>query len=173
MAPDPHQGELFEDMAAKGTTIPGDARVQRLVGYGCSERNYGRILSRLHILTLFQTTSVPRPDQKDVAADQARANPAHAADNAFDIPRSVNDRGHTGEILTGTGDQLSSNIEKKYLDDANFDPRAKGRAQYAKHARQDEPLSSLKHGAESHDVEAAPGEEFESQDALLNKRGAQ
>jgi hypothetical protein len=115
---------------------------------------------------------VPRPDQKDVPADQAHANSAHAEDNAFDVPRSVNDRGQTGEILTATGDQLTSNIEKKNLDDANFDPRAKGHAQYAKHARQDNLMDSLKHGAADHDVEAAPGEELESQDTLLGKRGA-
>ncbi|OAL03874.1 hypothetical protein IQ06DRAFT_291530 [Phaeosphaeriaceae sp. SRC1lsM3a] len=149
MAPDPHQGGRLEDMAAEGTTIPGDAGKQRLI------------------------PSVPRPDQKDVSADQSHSNPAHAADNAFDIPRSVNDRGQTAEVITGTGDQLSSNIEKKNLDDANFDPRAKGHAQYLKHARQDNPMDSLKHGAGSHDVEAAPGEELESQEALLKKRGAQ
>ncbi|KAL5118128.1 hypothetical protein ACEQ8H_003963 [Pleosporales sp. CAS-2024a] len=143
MAPDPHQGGRLEDMAAEGTTIPGDAGVQRLI------------------------PSVPRSDQVDVPADQA-----HAADNAFDIARSVNDRGQTGEVLTGTGDQLSANMEKKNLDDANFDPRAKGHARYLKHARQDNPLDSLKHGAGNHDVEAAPGEELETQDALLEKRGA-
>lgn len=33
MAPDPHQGGRLEDMAAEGTTIPGDAGVQRLVGF--------------------------------------------------------------------------------------------------------------------------------------------
>jgi len=125
-----------------------------------------------HVLTVPQIPSVPRPDQINVPADQAHANPAHAADNAFDIPRSVNDRGQTGEILSGTGDQLSSNLEKKNLDDANFDPRAKGHDQYAKHARQDNPYDSLKHGAGSHGVEAAPGEEEETQDALLEKRGA-
>jgi hypothetical protein len=107
-----------------------------------------------------------------VPADQAHANLAHAADNAFDIPRSVNDRGQSGEILTGTGDQLSSNIEKKNLDDADFDPRAKGHDRYAKHAKQDNPMDSLKYGAVSHDVEAAPGEELETQEALLEKRGA-
>jgi hypothetical protein len=104
--------------------------------------------------------------------DQTHTNLAHAADNAFDIPRSVNDRGQTGEVMTGTGDVLPSSVEKKNLDDANFDPRAKGHDQYAKHARQDNPMNSLKHGAGSHDVEAAPGEEEEGQDALLNKRGA-
>jgi hypothetical protein len=85
----------------------------------------------------------------------------------------VNDRGQTGEILSGTGDQITSNIEKKNLDDANFDPRAKGHQQYAKHARQENPMDSLKHGAGDHNVEAAPGEEELSQDQLLDKRGAQ
>lgn len=116
--------------------------------------------------------SVPRPDQVNPSPDFAHANPAHAADNAFDIPRSVNDRGQTAEIVTGTGDQITSNIEKKNLDDANYDPMAKGSARYAKHARQDNPLDSLNHGAGSHDVEAAPGEEELTQCELLDKRGA-
>lgn len=148
MAPDPHQGGRLEDMAAEGTTIPGDAGKQRLI------------------------PSVPRPDQVNPSADLAHANLAHAADNAFDIPRSVNDRGQTGEVISGTGDQITSNIEKKNLDDANFDPRAKGHDRYAKHARQDNPLGSSKHGAVSHDVDAAPGEEELGQDELLDKRGA-
>lgn len=84
----------------------------------------------------------------------------------------MNDRGQTAETLTGTGDQMTSNIDKKNLDDANYDPRAKGHASYAKHARQNNPLDSLKHGAGSHDVEAAPGEEEISQEDLLDRRGA-
>ncbi|KAF1839479.1 hypothetical protein BDW02DRAFT_539722 [Decorospora gaudefroyi] len=148
MAPDPHEGGRLEDMAAKGTTIPGDAGKQNLI------------------------PSVPRPDQKDASIEFAHADPAHAADNAFDIPRSVHDRGQTAEVITGRGDQLTSNVEKKNLDDASYDPRAKGHDQYAKHAQQDNPLNSLKHGAGSHNVEAAPGEEQDSQDALLDRRGA-
>ncbi len=31
MAPDPHQGGRLEDMAAEGTTIPGDAGKMNLV----------------------------------------------------------------------------------------------------------------------------------------------
>lgn len=115
---------------------------------------------------------MPCPDQINPRSELAHADPAHAADNAYDMPRSVNDRGQTGEILTGTGDQMNSSIEKKNLDDANLDPRAKGHDQYAKHARQDNPHDSLKHGAGSHDVEAAPGEEDLGQDTLLNKRRA-
>ncbi|KAH7398293.1 hypothetical protein BKA66DRAFT_545897 [Pyrenochaeta sp. MPI-SDFR-AT-0127] len=181
MAPDPHQGGRLEDMAAEGTTIPGDAGKQRLVGVPLN-LNYTtldetkaamtlRIIVRVLINT-FQIPSVPRPDQVNPSADLAHANLAHAADNAFDIPRSVNDRGQTGEVISGTGDQITSNIEKKNLDDANFDPRAKGHDRYAKHARQDNPLGSSKHGAVSHDVDAAPGEEELGQDELLDKRGA-
>ena len=91
MAPDPHQGGRLEDMAVKGTSMPGDAGVHRLI------------------------PSVPRPDQVDPSPDYSHVNPAHAADNAFDIPRGTKDRGTTGEVMTGIGDQLPSNIEKKNL----------------------------------------------------------
>ncbi|KAF2032680.1 hypothetical protein EK21DRAFT_109750 [Setomelanomma holmii] len=127
MPTDPHHGGRLKDMAAKGTTIPGDVLNKKLL---------------------------------------------RSKYNAFDIPRSVNDRGQTAEILTGTRDQLTSNVEKKNLDDAGFDPKAKGHDKYAKHARQDNSLDSLRHGAGSHDVEAAPEEELDSQDALLDRRGA-
>ena len=90
MAQDPHQGGRLEDMAVTGTTIPGDAGVQRLI------------------------PSVPRPDQVDPPADTySHPDPAHAADNAFDMPRSTKDTGVTGEVMTGTGDQMPSEIEKR------------------------------------------------------------
>lgn len=170
--PNPNGGRL-EDMAAEGTTIPKDAGTQRTV----SEFRSSCAPLVLHCrwkktYRMNQIPSVPRPDQINPPSDFAHANLAHAADNAFDIPRSVNDRGQTGEVLSGTGDQLSSNLEKKNLDDANFVPGAKGHDQYAKHAKQDNPLDSVKHGARSHDVEAAPGEEELSQDQLLDRRGA-
>jgi len=88
---DSHQGGRLEDMAEKGTTIPGDAGIQRTI------------------------PSVPRPDQIDPSLDYSHSNPAHAADNAFDIPRGTGDRGVTGEVFTGTGDQLPSRVEKKNL----------------------------------------------------------
>ncbi|RAR08273.1 Nop-like protein [Stemphylium lycopersici] len=149
MSSDPHQGGRLEDMAATGTTVPGDAGKMNTI------------------------PSVPRPDQKDPGVEFSHTNPLHAADNAFDIPRSVNDRGQTAEVISGIGDQMPANVEKKNLDDANFDPRAKGHVQYAKHARQDNPMDSLKHGAGDHGVQPAPGEEQESEESLLNKRGAQ
>lgn len=177
MASDPHQGGRLEDMAAEGTKIPDDAGTQNVVCV--SHKTY--LSTSLHvqlqhaILTLSQIHSVPRPDQINPDPSLAHANIAHGADNAFDIPRSVNDPGQTGEVLTGTGDQLNSNVEKKNLDDANKEPGAKGHDRGAKHAlnRTDNPLDSLKHGAGSHNVEAAPGEEQLSQNELLEKRGAQ
>ncbi|KAF2265856.1 hypothetical protein CC78DRAFT_514854 [Lojkania enalia] len=146
MPTDPHQGGRLEDMAPTGTSVPNDAG------------KYNTL------------PSVPRPDQVDPSpVDFSHANPAHAADNTFDIPRGTKDRGITGEVMTGIGDQLTSNIEKKRLDDASYDPRAHGHQQYAKHARQHQP-DNMVHG--DHNVQAAPGEELDNQDALLDRRGA-
>ena len=47
----------------------------------------------------------------------------------------MNDQGLTGEVISGTGDQINSNIEKKNLDDADKVPEAKGHDRYAKHVR--------------------------------------
>jgi hypothetical protein len=126
-------------------------------------------------LTPPQIPSVPRPDQKDPSTAFAHADPAHAADNTFDIPRGVNDRGPTGEATTGTGDQLPTSIEKKNLDDAGYNAQAKGHDRFAKHARAQQsefdPKSGQVHGG--HGVQAAPGEELATQEELLEKRGAQ
>ncbi|KAF2645244.1 hypothetical protein P280DRAFT_531235 [Massarina eburnea CBS 473.64] len=147
MTPDPHQGGRLEDMAATGTSIPNDAGQHRII------------------------KSVPRPDQIDPnASDYAHANPAHAADNAFDIPRGAADRGVTGEVVTALGDQLPGSVEKKNLGDAGIDPRAKGSERYYKHARQPDEFDRLAQG--DHDVRAAPGEEELSQEDLLDRRGA-
>lgn len=148
MAPtDSHTGGSLEDMAPSGTSIPGDAGLHNTM------------------------PSVPRQDQIDPSpADFSHSNPAHAADNAFDIPRGPKDRGFTGEVVTGTGDQLPSNIEKKNLDDADLDPRAKGHVQYAKHAKQRNEFDTMAQA--DHDVRPAPGEEDVGQDDLLDRRGA-
>jgi hypothetical protein len=90
MAQDPHQGGRLEDMAVSGTTIPNDAGKQRTI------------------------PSVPRPDQLNPdPTTYSHPNPAHATDNAFDIPRGTADRGVTDEVMTGTGGQMPSSIEKK------------------------------------------------------------
>lgn len=146
MPTDPHTGGRLEDMAATGTSIPNDAGIHRTI------------------------PSKPRPDQVNPGPEFSHSNPAHAADNAFDIPRGVNDTGVTGEVITGTGDAITSNIEKKNLDDAGG-PYAKGHDRYAKHIRQDNPFNRNV-GSGEHDVQPAPGEEELGQDALLDKRGA-
>jgi hypothetical protein len=86
----------------------------------------------------------------------------------------VNDQGPTGEVISGTGDQINSNIEKKNLDDADKVPQAKGHDQYAKHVAKQQSEFDENSGRvrASHDVEAAPGEELLTQDELLKKRGA-
>ncbi|KAF2188192.1 hypothetical protein K469DRAFT_703660 [Zopfia rhizophila CBS 207.26] len=148
MPTDPHQGGRLEDMAPTGARVPNDAGQDRTI------------------------PSVPRPDQIDPSpADFSHTNPAHAADNTFDIPRGTRDRGTTGEVTTGIGDQLPSNVEKKNLDDAGYDPRAKGHVQYAKHAKQKDPFAKMAHG--DHGVEPAPGEEDLDQEELVQRRGAQ
>ena len=167
---DPHQGGRLEDVAAEGTTLPRDAGKQRLVGLTTSHTH----LCFVGRLTVLYISSVPRPDQKGPGPEFSHTNPAYAADNAFDIPRGVNDQGSTGEVISGTGDQISSNIEKKNLDDADKVPEAKGHDEYVKHVRKqqsefDENTGQVKAG---HDVEAAPGEELLTQGGLLKKRGA-
>jgi hypothetical protein len=144
--PESHQGGHIEDTAAKGITFPANAGMQRL---GCFAVQFNaRSICRLSQLLChslnYPQVPYPRPDQINVPANQAHANPAHAADKAFDIPRSVNDHGQAGEILTGTSDQVSSNVEKRNLDGVALDPKANGYVRYAKHARQDNLVSSLK-----------------------------
>lgn len=53
-----------------------------------------------------------------------------------------------------------------------MDSGAKGHVQYSKHAKQDNPMDSLKYGAGDHGVQRAPGEEEDSEVALLDRRGA-
>lgn len=118
--------------------------------------------------------SVPRPDQKDPGPEFSHTNPAHAADNAFDIPQGVNDQGSTGEVISGRRDQIFSNSEKKKLDDANKVPEAKVHDQYAMHVAKQQSEFDGKSGRveADHDVQDAPGEELLTQDELLKKRGA-
>lgn len=84
-------------MAEKGTSIPGDAGEQRTI------------------------PSVPRPDQIDPSPAYSHPNPAHATDNAFDIPRGTGDRGVTGEVFTATGHHLPTSVEKKNLGKCDFE----------------------------------------------------
>ena len=74
---DSKQGGRLEDMAPTGTSIPGDAGVQRLI------------------------PSAPNSHQQE-PYQTAGADIAGAADNPTDIPRSTADRvGATSEVVTG------------------------------------------------------------------------
>jgi len=113
MAPaDPHQGGDLFDMAAEGTSIPNDAGVMNTI------------------------PSKPRPGQGEDAATANRSNLAGAADNPTDIPRSMRDMGATGEVETGTGDQMPANVESKRLHFGANDSQSKGHDRYEKHSKQ-------------------------------------
>lgn len=144
---DPYQGGRLEDMAEKGTTVPSDAGAQRLI------------------------PSVPRPDQVDPDAVSA-SSLAKAADNPIDIPRSYRDTGMTGEVITGTGDQLpATTVEHKNLAGGGNEPLAKGHSRYAKRAKQKE-SNEDKFASPGPQVDPAPGEDEEGieQEELMNRR---
>lgn len=97
---DTHQGGDLSDMATTGTKVPGDAGVQNII------------------------KSVPRPDQA-TSDDAGAADLVTAADNQTDMPRRNQDIGATGEVTTGTGDQLPAQVESKRLHFGANDPQAK------------------------------------------------
>ncbi|KAJ5914717.1 hypothetical protein N7504_003600 [Penicillium tannophilum] len=91
-----HAGGSLTEMAPTGTSIPNNASKQNII------------------------PSIPRLDQRAKSSYfsfQAPGKPptAKAADNAIDIPRSTCDRGQTGEVMTGTGHTLPSELESKYM----------------------------------------------------------
>ncbi|BDD64083.1 hypothetical protein MPDQ_000508 [Monascus purpureus] len=111
---DSHTGGSLYDWAKDGTTVPNDAGLQNTV------------------------PSYPRPSQTSESTqfdNQGLEEPslAFAADNPKDVPRSTKDVGETGEVITGTGDALPSEIETKRLSWADLDPGAKGSTRNEKH----------------------------------------
>jgi len=94
--PSAHAGGSLTEMAPTGTSIPNNAGKQNTI------------------------PSIPRPGQRTQSSyfslhRPAKPTSAMAADNAIDIPRSTQDRGQTGEVITGTGDSLPADIESKYM----------------------------------------------------------
>ncbi|KUJ14364.1 uncharacterized protein LY89DRAFT_686844 [Mollisia scopiformis] len=114
MAQDPHQGGDLFDMAKDGTTIPNDAGKMRTI------------------------PSVPRPGEGEGDVNANRSSLASAASNPTDISRGVRDMGATGEVETGTGDQLPGAVESKRLHYGANEPLSKGHDRYDKHSRQKE-----------------------------------
>jgi len=126
-------GDLFE-MAKDGTSIPNDAGKMNTI------------------------PSVPRPGEGEGQVNANQSSLAGAASNATDISRGVRDMGATGEVETGTGDQLPAQAESKRLHYGANDPLSKGHDRYDKHSRQKE--SDLERYAnEGPNVDLAPGEE--------------
>lgn len=148
-AEDAHKGGDLYDMAAKGTQIPNDAGKMNLI------------------------PSVPRPDQLDEFnnRDLGDAELSVAADNPIDIARTNKDIGATGEVVTGTGDQLPAGIESKRLHYGANQPAAKGHDRDAKHGKQKE--SDLeRYAGNGAEVDLAPGEERDTQDQARARKGA-
>lgn len=146
---DPRTGGDLSDMAVEGTSIPNDA-------------------GKMNVLP-----SVPRPDQmaENTAGGLGAADLSSAADNATDIPRRNKDMGATGEVITGTGDQLPGEVESKRLHYGANDPLSKGHDRYDKHVRQNE--SDLeRYAGEGAEVDPAPGEEEDSQDVIRDRKSA-
>lgn len=79
--------------------------------------------------------------------------------------------GATGEVVTGTGDQLPAQVESKRLHFGANDPLSKGHDRYDKHTKQKE--SDLeRYGGEGAGVDRAPGEENDDEDAVRDRKGA-
>lgn len=148
---DPHEGGDLSDMAAEGTTMPNDAGDYELL------------------------PSVPDEHQKaeNPAFHQQFINapdPQGAVDNAVDMPRQTRDSGETGEVITGTGDQMPVDVERKRfgLDDAGG-PAAKGHPREGK-ASSDHRDEFDRFGGEGAEVDPPPGEEELEQDEIRDKR---
>ena len=81
------------------------------------------------------------------------------------------DMGTTGEVITGTGDQLPAAAESKRMHFGANNPLAKGHDRYDKHARQKE--SDLeRYAGEGAGVDVPPGEEGLSADEIRDSKGA-
>lgn len=105
---DPYKGDDLSNMAPTGTTMPNDAGLQNTL------------------------PSYPRPSQTAESAqfdNEGIAEPslAFAADNAKDLPRSTKDEGLSGEVITGTGNEMPSEVEAKRVQRGSKHPGAKGR----------------------------------------------
>ena len=79
--------------------------------------------------------------------------------------------GATGEVITGTGDQLPAQAESKRLHFGANDPVSKGHDRDDKHRKQKE--SDLeRYAGEGAGVDRAPGEEDDDEDAVRDRKGA-
>jgi len=150
--PDPHEGGDLSSMAATGTTIPNDAGKHDLL------------------------PSVPHPTEQaeNPAFHQnllASADQQGAVANTTDVSRTFQDDGATGEVVSGTGDQLPAGVERKRLGaEESGGPAAKGHSRDGKAlGNRGERFDEL--ASEGPEADAAPGEEELEQDEVREGKG--
>lgn len=148
---DPHVGGDLSDMAAEGTRMPNDAGSYDLL------------------------PSVPDEHQKaeNPAFHQQYINapdPQGAVDNAVDMPRRFQDTGETGEVITGIGDQMPPDVERKRFGlDEGGGPAAKGNPRDGKASKEKEGIERF--AGEGAEVDPQPGEEGLEQDEIRPQKG--
>lgn len=87
------------------------------------------------------------------------------------MPRGPTDMGTAGaEIISGTGDQMPSEVTTKHAHYGGANGLAKGSERYDKHTKSKESDLEAKAGAGA-GYTPAPGEEGRDQDALRDERG--
>ncbi|KAI9669941.1 MAG: hypothetical protein M1831_006977 [Alyxoria varia] len=117
-------GDLF-DMAKDGTNVPHDAGKMNTI------------------------PSKPNPHQaSDAQGGLGAPDSAAAADNPVDMPRNPKDMGTSGDVITGAGDQMPSEVTTKHAHYGGGGSLAKGSERYDKHTKSKE--SDL-------EAKAAPG----------------
>lgn len=145
MSSNQRESGRLEDMAVDGTSIPSDSAQPRII------------------------KSVPRPDQIDDSNSLGQSQLDAAVDNPTDMPRRNQDLGATGEVITGTGDQMPASIESKRMHFGANEPLAKGHDRYHKHHRQGE--SDLeRYAGDGAGIDEAPGDEGRDMDQVRDER---
>ena len=86
------------------------------------------------------------------------------------MPRTVNDTGDTGEVITGIGDQMPPDVERKRFGlEESGGPAAKGNIRDGKAGKQKN-VDGRFAGDGAEDDEA-PGEEDLDQDEIRDRKG--
>ena len=115
--------------------------------------------------------SKPNPHQmSDPMGGLGAPEGASAADNPTDMPRNPRDMGSSGDVITGIGDQMPSEVNTKNAHYGGGNSLAKGSERYDKHTKSKESDLETKAAAGAETV-PAPGEENLSQDAIRARKG--
>ena len=86
------------------------------------------------------------------------------------MPRTVRDTGATGEVISGTGDQMPADVEaKRFGLEEGGGPAAKGDARLGK--AQKDKAGMERFAGEGAEVDVPPGEEGLGQDEIRAGKG--